>query len=221
MIDNSGRLLIACEMSGRVREAFRKLGHDAWSCDILPSEIPSKYHIQDDVMKHLDDGWGMLIAHPPCTYLTVTGNKWFKPEFATRFPNRKKQRVDAIEFFMNLVRCKIPRIAVENPVGILSTTFRKPDQIIEPFWFGDEQRKKTCLWLKNLPLLKPTKMVKPKLYVYANGRTDGLWHVETMKLPQNERSIARSRTFNGIANAMAEQWGVFLNKQSGDSVSPL
>jgi len=200
------RVLIACEFSGIVRDAFANAGHDAWSCDVLDTEQPGQ-HIKGDVLEILNNEWDLMIAHPPCTYLTVTGNKWMKPEFEERFPNRKKQRNDAIIFFMNLVDAKINKIAIENPIGIMSTWYRKPDQYIQPYEFGDKERKKTCLWLKNLPQLKSTNIVKPDLYTYKDGRTDGMWHVNSMKLNAHERMKARSRTFKGIANAMAEQWG--------------
>jgi len=150
----------------------------------------------------------MIIAFPPCTYLTVTGNKWFKPEYKERFPTREQDRKDAIEFFMTFVNADCERIAIENPVGIMSSTYRKPNQIIQPYQFGHAERKQTCLWLKGLPLLQPTEIVEPELYTYKDGRTDGKWHVETMKLPKAERSKARSKTFPGIAKAMAEQWTV-------------
>lgn len=201
------KVLVACEFSGVVREAFSLQGHDAVNCDLLPTEQIGP-HIQDDVLKHLySKNWDLMIAHPPCTYLTVTGNKWMKPEYKDRFPNRQKQREEAIYFFKELANAKIPRIAIENPVGIISTVYREPDQIIQPFMFGDAERKTTCLWLKNLPKLKPTNQVIPKLYTYKDGRTDGDWHVKTMKLPSLERMKARSKTFQGIANAMADQWG--------------
>jgi hypothetical protein len=200
------KVLIACEFSGIVREAFAKRGHDAWSCDLLPTEIPGQ-HIQGDVLPILNQDWDLMIAHPPCTYLTVTGNKWMKPEFKSRFPNRLQQRQDAVDFFMELATSGIEKIALENPVGIMSTMWKKPSQIIQPYQFGDTERKTTCLWLKNLLLLKPTMLVKPMLYAYKDGRTDGMWHIKTMKLKPEARMKARSKTFQGIANAMAEQWG--------------
>ena len=126
------------------------------------------------------------------------------------FPIRQQQREDAIDFFMKLYNCKIPRIAIENPVGIMSTRFRKPDQIIQPYQFGEPHSKRTCLWLRNLPHLKPTKTVEPEMYIYKNGRRDPMWHVETMKLPKEERSRMRSKTFKGIAEQMALQWGTLL-----------
>ena len=124
------KVLIACEFSGIAREAFKARGHDAWSCDILPTEIPGQ-HIQDDVLEHLE-GWDLMIAHPPCTFLTVTGNKWFKPEYRERFPDREQQREEAVDFFLFLADFPIPSIAIENPIGIMSTRYRKPDQIIQP-----------------------------------------------------------------------------------------
>jgi len=133
---NKMNVLVACEFSQIVTKEFRKKGHNAFSCDLLPTEGKSEWHIQDDVMKHLNDEWDMLIAHPDCRYLCVTGNKWFKEEYKERFPNRLEQREDAIEFFMKLANCDIKKICVENPIGIMSTKFRKPDQIIQPFQFG-------------------------------------------------------------------------------------
>lgn len=207
------KVLVACEESQRVCTAFRERGHEAYSCDILEcSGGHPEWHIQDDVSKHLE-GWDLIIAHPPCTYLTTTGNKWFKPEYRDRFPNRVKQREDAISFFMSLVNAPCHRIAIENPVGVMSGIYRKPDQYIQPFWFGDAERKRTGLWLKNLPLLVPTDMVEPKIYYCYSGCTEPNWHMETMKLPLEERSRARSKTFPGIAKAMAEQWGDFVEKE--------
>jgi site-specific DNA-cytosine methylase len=181
------KILVACEFSGVVREAFRKRGHDAWSCDLLPSDIPSPYHIQDDVLKHLDDGWDMMIAFPPCTHLAVSGARWFR--------NKLKEQEKAIEFFMMLVDADIPRIAIENPIGIMSTRYRKPDQIIQPWQFGHGETKATCLWLKGLPLLHPTEIV--------SGREQRIF-----LMPRTEkRGFERSKTYQGIADAMADQWG--------------
>ena len=192
------RVLVACEFSGIVREALKKQGHDAWSCDILPTEIPGK-HIQGDVLKILDDSWDMMIAHPPCTYLTVSGNKWMKPEFRNRFPTREQDRINAIKFFIKLMDAPIHKIAVENPIGIMSTVYRQPDQIINPFQFGHPETKATCLWLKNLNLLKATDIVK---------LPDNI--TERMRLhylpPTEDRWKLRSKTFQGIADAMVEQW---------------
>lgn len=201
------KVLVGCEESGVVRDAFRKLGHDAWSCDILPCSGDPTYHLQMDVFEAIKlKQWDLAIFHPPCTYLTTTGNKWMKPEFKERFPDREQQRKDAIKFFIDLYNVDIPMIAIENPVGVMSSEFRKPDQYVHPYYFGDPHSKKTGLWLKNLPLLVPTDIVEPQFYIYKNGGKDPIWHVETMKLPPDERSRVRSKTFQGFADAMANQW---------------
>jgi hypothetical protein len=202
------KILIACEESQEVCKAFRRRGHEAYSCDIEPcSGGHPEWHLQQDVTELLKEKWDMIIAFPPCTYLTVTGNKWNKPEFEKRFPNRKQQRESAINFFLLFANANCEHIAIENPIGIMSTTYKKPTQIIQPFWFGEPERKSTCLWLKGLPKLVSTDMVEPILYTYKDGRTDGNWHVKTMALSSYERAKARSKTFPGIAEAMAEQWG--------------
>jgi site-specific DNA-cytosine methylase len=202
------RVLVACEESQVVCKAFREKGHEAYSADIQDcSGGHPEWHIKGDVLKILDDGWDLMIGHPPCTYLTTTGNKWFKPEYRDRFPGRQEQRQQAIDFFMALVAANIPKIAIENPVGIMSTTYRRPNQYVHPYFFGDKHSKKTGLWLKGLPLLTPTEIVEPEMYIYKDGRKDPMWHVESMKLPKDERTRLRSKTFPGIAKAMAEQWG--------------
>ena len=224
-------VLVACEESQRVCTAFREKGHNAFSCDILPcSGGHPEWHIMDDVLSILNpyelpfggsviefrtmDGmdyviekWDLIIAHPPCTYLTLAGNKWFKPEFADRFPDRQKQRNEAVDFFMDIANADCEKIAIENPVGVISSQWRKPDQYIEPYMFGDPEKKKTGLWLKGLPLLKPTNIVEPVIIHCKSGANEPRWHMETMHLPKEERSRVRSQTFIGIANAMAEQWG--------------
>lgn len=187
------KVLIACEFSGIVREAFKARGHDAWSCDLLPTEIPGQ-HIQGDVLEILGDGWNLMIAHPPCTYLTVSGNRWFSERQAER-ALRYYSRLEAAEFFIDLAICNIKKIAIENPIGVMSGFYRKPDQIIQPWQFGHGETKATCLWLKNLPKLIPTNIVA--------GRANRV-HREP---PSPERWKNRSRTLPGIANAMAEQWG--------------
>jgi len=197
------KVLIACEFSGIVREAFKAKGHDAWSCDLLPTEIPGK-HIQDDVLNHLDAGWDLMVAHPDCTYLTVTGNKWMKPEYKSRFPNRIQQRQKAIEFFMTLVNAPIKHICIENPVGIMSTIYKKPSQIIQPYQFGHKEPKKTCLWLKNLPKLEPTNNVEPEYFISKSGKRLASWYY--IPSYSQERQKTRQRTFQGIAKAMADQW---------------
>jgi hypothetical protein len=207
-----GKVLIACEESQIVTKEMRALGIEAYSCDIEPcSGGCPEWHIQADVVPLLKQEWDMIIAFPPCTYLTVTGNKWMKPEFATRFPTRQQDRKDAIDFFMLFANNKCERIAIENPIGIMSTQYRKPNQIVHPYYFGDAERKSTCLWLKGLPNLIPTDIVEPEIITYKNGKgTDSKWHVETLKLPAKERAMMRSKTFPGIAKAMATQWGLLV-----------
>ncbi len=201
------KILIACEYSGVVRDAFAKRGHDAISCDLLPTDAPGK-HYQGSVLDILGDGFDMLIAHPPCTFLCVTGNRWMKPEYAERFPTRPQDRLDAIDFFKLLAEeSSIPKVCVENPVGIMSRLYRKPDQIIQPYEFGHEEAKKTCLWLTNLPLLTPTKLMEPKYTTYKSGKRVATWYADAVKLAPKERMKLRSKTFQGIADAMAEQWG--------------
>lgn len=217
-------VLIACEESQAVCKAFRERGHRAFSCDIQPcSGGHPEWHIKGDCLPILngncdfatEDGaehnqscrWDLIIAHPPCTFLTTTGNKWFKPEYKDRFPERERERERAIEFFMRFANADCDRIAIENPVCIMSSRWRKPDQYIEPYFFGDPEKKKTSLWLKGLPKLQPTNIVEPIIVHCASGANEPRWHMETMKLPKEERSRARSKTFPGIAKAMAEQWG--------------
>lgn len=201
-------IIIACEYSGTVREAFNKLGHNAWSCDLLPTDLPGN-HIKDNILNYLDRGWDMMIAHPPCTYLTCAGNKWMKPEFKDRFPNRPEQRQDAIRFFMELINAPIPKIAVENPIGIMSTHYRKSDQIIQPYQFGHTDKKSTCLWLKNLPklILDPNKLVEPILHTTKSGKVMSKHYAYAVSMEPHERMKFRSKTYQGIADAMAEQWG--------------
>jgi hypothetical protein len=191
---------------------MRALGIEAYSCDIEPcSGGHPEWHIQGDVTPLLEQEWNMILAFPPCTYLTVTGNKWMKPEFSSRFPTRQQDRMDAIAFFMLFANAKCDRIAIENPIGIMSTEYRKPNQIVHPYMFGDSARKATCLWMKGLPKLVPTKVVEPVIVSYKNGKgTDSPWHMETMRLPPKERAAARSKTFLGVAKAMANQWGTLI-----------
>jgi len=200
------KVLVACEYSGRVRDAFIAKGHDAISCDLLPTDAPGP-HYQGDIFDIIDNDFDLMIAHPPCTYLTVSGNRWFRPEYAERFPTRHQDRLDGIDFFMKLYESRIPKIAVENPVGIMSKRFRKPNQYIHPYQFGDPQSKKTGLWLKGLPLLQGTELVEPQFHVAKDGRRDPIWHFESIGMKPLERMKHRSQTFQGIANAMADQWG--------------
>ena len=203
------KVLIACEFSGAVRDAFIKAGHEAMSCDLLPTEVPGP-HYQGSVLDIINDGWDLMIAHPPCTYLTLTGNKWFKPEFADRFPTRHQVRQDAIDFFMTLANAPIPKIAIENPIGVMSSRYKKPNQIIQPWQYGFPTTKATCLWLKGLPNLVPTNVVsKGEVVISKSGNRMSRWYYETSKLPLKGgvRAKARSVTFQGIADAMADHWG--------------
>lgn len=200
------KVLVACEYSGTVRDAFAKLGHEAMSCDLLPTDIPGP-HYQGSVFDIIDQDWDLMIGHPPCTYLTLAGNRWFKPEYKDRYPTREQDRKDAVEFFVSMAESNIPKICLENPVGVLSTLYKKPTQYIHPYEFGDPQSKKTGLWLKNLPKLVPTKIVEPEWYVGKDGRRDPLWHFQSLGMAPLERMKFRSKTFQGIADAMASQWG--------------
>jgi hypothetical protein len=210
------KVIIACEESQVVCVAFRKLGHEAFSCDLVDcSGGHPEWHIQDDVLKHLNDGWDLMVAHPPCTYLSISGIRWLHD---SRYPNRVQDQINATKFFMNLVDAPINKIAIENPIGIMSRVYRKPDQIIQPYYFGDKARKTTCLWLKNLnPLFH---LDRPNLFgehithvddggivITKSKRKWSRWFYETSLLPYEIRGRMRSKTFNGIAQAMAEQWG--------------
>ena len=180
------RLLVACEYSGTVRDAFAAVGWDAWSCDLLPTERPGQ-HMQCDVLQALDMGWDMLIAHPPCTHLAVSGARWFK--------DKRTEQAAALAFVRALLDAPIERIALENPVSVISSRIRKPTQIIQPWQYGHGETKATCLWLKNLPKLTPTNVVP--------GREARVHHMA----PGPDRWRERSRTYQGIADAMAAQWG--------------
>lgn len=180
------RVLVACEYSGRVRDAFRALGHDAMSCDFLPTEVEGLHH-QGDVTELLHMGWDLMIAHPPCTHLAVSGSRWFK--------DKVREQAEALIFVQTLLDAPIPRVALENPISIISTRIRKPDQIIQPWQFGHGETKATCLWLKGLPKLVPTNVV--------DGREPKVHRMS----PGPDRWKERSRTYQGIANAMAQQWG--------------
>ena len=201
------KVLIACEFSGIVREEFRKLGHEAWSCDLLPTEIPGN-HYQGDIFEFLklERYWDLMIAHPPCTRLTVAANKYYKPEYANRFPNIQIERKKAVKFFMDIVHIPIKKKCIENPIGIMSSLYKKPSQIIQPYQFGETERKATCLWLENLPKLTSTDIVKPEIIYHASGKTDSMLHYRSLRLPPKDRQKLRSKTFLGIAKAMAEQW---------------
>jgi hypothetical protein len=193
------KVLIACEYSGRVRDAFTKLGHDAMSCDILETESPGN-HYKGDVRDVLGGGWDMMVAHPPCTYLTVSANKWYKDQPERKSgalvgQARRDAREEAIFFFMLLMTSNISKIAIENPIGVLSSRYKKPNQVIQPWQFGHGETKATCLWLKNLPKLESTNVV--------DGREQRLHLLP----PSIDRAKIRSKTYQGIADAMAMQWG--------------
>ena len=204
------KVLIACEESQAVCKEFRKLGHEAYSCDIVPcSGGHPEWHLQQDVLPLLKEKWDMIIAFPPCTYLTVTGNRWFNIDrYGEKAIQRHRDRKDAIDFFMAFANADCEKIAIENPVGIMSSEWRKPNQIINPWQFGDAFEKKTCLWLKGLPELKPTNIVEiPPRKKFDSGKSMPSWYAEAWHLPKEERAKFRSKTFPGIARAMAEQWG--------------
>ena len=192
------RLLVACEYSGKVRNAFANLGWDAWSCDLLPSDSDNTNHYQGPVEDIITDGWDMLIAFPPCTYLCASGMHW-----TTRGKRDPKLTEDALTFVRILLDAPVLKIALENPIGAISTRIRKPDQIIQPWQFGHNASKRTCLWLKNLPLLQPTDMLElPPSGVWGNQTPSG----QNKLGPSADRWKARSETYQGIADAMANQW---------------
>lgn len=192
------RVLIACEYSGVVRRAFEAIGHDVISCDLLLSEDDSPYHYHGDVRDMLEQSWDLMIAHPPCTDIAVSGAAWFKEKIA----DGRQQR--ALDFVRMLMDAPIHKICIENPVSVISSKIRKPDQIVQPWWFGHETTKTTCLWLKGLPPLTPTAIVcKGERKVYASGKSSPMWHANSGGGCGKERS----RTYQGIADAMALQWG--------------
>ena len=237
-------VLVACEESQRVCSEFRRLGHNAYSCDLLKcSGGHPEWHFHQDVLEviknrggkletgdelYIDGEWDIMIAHPPCTFLAVSGAKWYyhpddkdlplnqrRPH--PRFPNRAQDRQEAIEFFLKLAHADIKHIAIENPVGIMNSKFRKPDQIVQPYHFGDSASKKTCLWLKNLPPLEYTDVVDPGEFIeFESGRRLAKWYSDglTKTKTAEERRIWRSKTFPGFAKAIAEQWSeVLINEK--------
>ena len=219
------RILIACEESQATTKAFRKLGHEAFSCDLLPcSGGHPEWHYQCDIFEVINKVWDLMVAHPPCTFLTGSGVQWLSnPEdkalpFEERrphpkYPNRRQDMLDSVEFVKALYNADIKHIAIENPVGLLSSRWRKPYQIVQPYMFGDEATKTTCLWLKNLPLLLPTNIVgKGERTVFASGKSHPKWYADALKnaKTKEERQTLRSKTFEGMAQAFAEQWGGIL-----------
>lgn len=227
MKDNSKiRVLVACEYSGTVRDAFAKLGFDAWSCDLLPTDREGN-HFQCDVMEIIDQNWDLMIAHPPCTYLASSGLHW-----NNRIPGRAKETEKSLDFVKKLLDADIKHIALENPIGAISGRIRKPDQIIQPYEYGHPESKSTCLWLKNLPKLQPTDLAKPKNYrcgcgkvfvagsdISCCGKTiKPMWDNQTKSgqnklAPSADRWKIRSTTYQGIADAMADQWGRSIQGQ--------
>lgn len=220
------KVLVACEERQRVCISFREKGHEAYSCDVVEcSGGHPEWHIMQDVIpllngncefetvdgtKHKIDGkWDLIIAHPPCIYLTVAGNRWFNVErYGDKALQRQKFRKEAIEFFMQIANADCEKIVIENPVGVMSTVWRKPEQIIQPYMFGDSAEKKTCLWLKGVEPLNATNEVEPPERVkFDSGKTMPKWYADLWHLPREERSKLRSQTFPGFAKAMAEQWG--------------
>lgn len=208
------RVLVACEYSATVRDAFRARGHDAWSCDLLPTEGDQRWHLTDDVTLVVSEpaqygAWDLMIAHPPCTDLAVSGARYF----AEKIADGRQQR--ALDFVQMLLDAPIPHIALENPVSVISSKIRKPDQIIQPWQFGHAETKTTCLWLKNLPSLTPTNVVEPDYmrkadgtyYRDKKGKRYSRIHFMSGRMKDAERWKERSRTYQGIADAMAEQWG--------------
>ena len=217
-------ILIACEESQRETIELRKKGHDAFSCDILPcSGNHPEWHIHHDVTpyvkgncsfttmdgkEHYIDKWDMILAHPPCTYLCACGSRWLNVDrYGEKALKRIEEREKAIKFFLMFTELPCDKIMIENPKGYMSTHWRKPDQIIQPYFFGEPVKKTTCLWLKNLPPLLPTNIVDPDIIEYTYNTKASYWFYNTSFLPKEERSIARSKTFKGVAKAIANQWG--------------
>ena len=196
------RVLIACEYSGAVRDEFIKLGHDAMSCDLLPTDAPGP-HYEGDVFDIINDGWDMMIAFPPCTHLALSGAMHFEKK---RLDGRQEE---GLKFVKDLMNANIPKIAIENPIGIVSSRYRKPDQIVQPYMFGDEATKTTCLWLYGLPHLKATKIVgKGERIKFSSGKSQPKWYSDAFvkaKSPEERRTL-RSKTFPGLAKEMAKQW---------------
>lgn len=236
-------ILIACEESQRVCTEFRKLGYNAFSCDLLPcSGGHPEWHFKQDVFEviqnrggklqngdniSINGNWDLMVAHPPCTFLAVSGAKWFyhpddkdlpieKRRPHPKFPNRVRDREEGADFFMKLINADIPRIAIENPIGIMNSRYRKPDQIVHPYYFGDRASKATCLWLKNLPPLQPTKLVDQGDYIeFGSGKRLQKWYSDalTKSKTSDERRTLRSKTFQGFAKAIAEQWSEVLKNE--------
>jgi site-specific DNA-cytosine methylase len=207
------RVLVACEESQTITKEFRALGHEAYSCDLLDcSGGHPEWHLQGDVSLFVDKDWDLMIAHPPCTYLSVSGARWMYNKDGSINTDRQTNQNLALDFVDYLMAVNIPRIAIENPVSVISTLIRKPDQIIQPWMFGDEATKTTCLWLKNLPKLEPTNVVgKGERTIFKSGKSHPKWYADALANAKTaaERRTLRSKTFPGIAKAIAQQWGKF------------
>jgi hypothetical protein len=205
------KIIIACEESQTITKEFRLLGHEAYSCDILPcSGGHPEWHLQGDIFEFIGGGYDMMIAHPPCTFLSVSGARHMYNKDGSINQDRARNQLEALNFVQKLMDADIPKIAIENPVSVISSKIRKPDQIIQPWMFGDEATKTTCLWLKNLPLLRPTNIVgKGERTVFKSGKSHPKWYADALansKTAEDRRKL-RSKTFIGIAKAIAEQWG--------------
>jgi hypothetical protein len=208
------RILVACEESQAVTKELRKLGHEAFSCDLLPcSGGYPEWHYQQDVFEVIDKGWDMMIAHPPCTFLAVSGARWLYNKDGSKNEERWKNQAEALDFVRRLMDAPIDKIAIENPISVISSNIRKPEQIIQPWMFGDKAQKSTCLWLKNLPLLEPTDIVEKGEFIEFISKKgvkkkQPKWYFDALKNAKTpeERRTLRSKTFKGIAEAMAKQW---------------
>jgi site-specific DNA-cytosine methylase len=207
------RVLVACEESQTITKEFRALGHEAYSCDLLDcSGGHPEWHLQGDVFLYANNGWDLMIAHPPCTYLSVSGARWLYNKDGSINTDRQTNQTLALDFVRDLMSVNVHRIAIENPVSVISTLIRKPDQIIQPWMFGDEATKTTCLWLKNLPKLEPTNVVgKGERTIFKSGKSHPKWYADALANAKTavERRTLRSKTFPGIAKAIANQWGKF------------
>jgi len=211
------RILVACEESQAVTKELRELGHEAFSCDLLPcSGGHSEWHYQQDVFEVIEKGWDMMIAHPPCTFLAVSGARWLYNKDGSKNEDRWNSQAEALDFVQRLMDAPIDKIAIENPISVISSQIRKPDQIIQPWMFGDKAQKSTCLWLKSLPKLEPTDIVgKGEFKEWVCKKTgknkkQALWYYEALQKAKTpaERRTLRSKTFKGIAEAMANQWTI-------------
>lgn len=210
------RILVACEESQAVTKELRKLGHEAFSCDLLPcSGGHPEWHYQQDVFEVIDKGWDMMIAHPPCTFLAVSGARWLYNKDGSKNEERWKNQAEALDFVQRLMDAPIDKIAIENPISVISSNIRKPEQIIQPWMFGDKAQKSTCLWLKNLPKLEPTDIVEKGEFIEFVSKKgvkkkQPKWYFDALKEAKTpgERRTLRSKTFKGIAEAMAKQWTI-------------